>query len=139
LSSLERSAKGMPDDRLARLIAVALAGGRLAIGAGIWLAPRFVARSLGFGEPGAAALALGRIAATRDLVLGTWQARALDDRDEMRRATRATVLADAGDALTFALALRDDEGRTAGIRGLAGALPATLAGLWLIRRLRVNS
>lgn len=135
MSLFERSATGAVDDSRASLVAVGLAGGRLAIGAGIWLAPRFVARSLGFAELGSAAFTLGRIAATRDLILGAWQARALRDRDELRRATTATTLADAGDALTFALALGDSEARTAGIRGLSAAAPAALAGLWLSRRL----
>lgn len=119
-----------------RLVASALAAGRLAIGAGIWLAPGLSARALGFDPLDPKGLALGRIAATRDLVMGAWLLGALDDRDSLRRAAAATAVADAGDALTFALLLGGrGELRTAGMRGLAGAVPAAAAGMWLTRRL----
>ncbi len=123
------------DDPLARTTAVALAAGRLAIGAGIWLAPRLAAKALGLGSLDAKALALGRIAASRDLVLGVWQLSALNDREDLRRASLAVAVADAGDALTFALATAASQTRGAGFRGLVGAVPATLAGAWLVRRL----
>lgn len=124
------------EDPLVRLTAVALAGGRLAIGAGLWVAPRRAAAALGFGELSPVALALGRIAASRDLVLGVWQLGSLRDPEELRRASVAVAVADAGDALTFSLAAaaRGAAG-PAGLRGLAGALPAALAGAWLVRRL----
>lgn len=126
-----------PPQTLDRLTAAGLAAGRLAIGVGLWVAPRRVAGALGFEDLGPAALALARIAASRDLVLGAWQAGALGDRDELRRATIAVAAADAGDALTFALAARaGGDVRTAGARGLAAALPAALAGGWLAQRLR---
>jgi hypothetical protein len=119
-----------------QLVASALAAGRLAIGAGIWLAPGLSARALGFDPLDHKGLALGRIAATRDLVMGAWLLAALDDRDSLRRAAAATAIADAGDALTFALLLGGrGELRGAGLRGLAGAVPAAAAGLWLTRRL----
>lgn len=113
-----------------------LAAGRLAIGAGLWLAPRTTARALGFEQLSPAGLALARIAASRDLVLGVWQLSSLGDRERLRRATIGVAAADAGDALTFALALRGDgEGRTAGLRGLPAAGAATAAGIWLAARL----
>ena len=125
----------LADDRLVRTTATALALGRLAIGAGIWLAPGRAARALGFDSIDAKALALGRVAASRDLVLGAWQLSALDDRQDLRRASLAVAVADGGDALAFGLALRSVGTRGAGLRGLAGAVPATLAGVWLVRRL----
>ena len=123
-------------DRLERAVAAALAAGRLAIGAGIWLAPDLSARMLGFGSLDSTGLALGRIAATRDLVLGTWLIASLGNREELRWAATAAGAADAGDVLTFALLLgRGSDLRSAGLRGLAGAAPATAAGHWLVRRL----
>lgn len=116
---------------LARATAIALGAGRVAIGAGLWLAPRRGATALGFGEIDGPALTLARIAATRDLVLGVWQLRTIDDPRRLRAAALATATADAGDALAFTLALRSDEAalRRAGIRGLAVATPAAIAGL----------
>lgn len=123
------------DEPLVRTTAIALATGRLAIGAGIWLAPGLAAKALGFDSIDAKALALGRIAASRDLVLGAWQLSSLDDSESLRRASLAVALVDAGDALAFALAAAGGEARRAGFRGLAGAVPATIAGAWLVSRL----
>jgi hypothetical protein len=107
----------------------------VAIGAGLWLAPRLTLRALGFSEPHAQALAVARIAGTRDLVLGAWQLTTLGDRDRLGRATVAVAACDAGDAAAFGLLLGTNE-RRAAIRGLAGAVPATLAGIGLARSLR---
>jgi hypothetical protein len=113
-----------------RLLAGALAAGRIAIGAGLWLAPQRAAKALGFDRLDTRALMLGRIAGTRDIVIGTWQLSALDDPPALRRASAAAAIADAGDALTFALGLAGGE-RRAGLRGVAAALPASIAGAWL--------
>lgn len=120
-----------------RALAVSLAAGRAAIGAAIWLAPRRALPALGFERAADDddALTLARIAATRDLVLGTWQASALGDRARLRRATLAVAACDAGDALAFAVAARRGS-TTLAVKGLAGAVPATLAGAWLAARLR---
>jgi hypothetical protein len=59
--------------------------------------------------------------------------RSLSDPAELRRASTAVAVADAGDAVTFALLLGDGE-RSAGVRGLAAALPAAVAGAWISRR-----
>lgn len=119
-----------------RRLAIGLGCGRIAIGAGLWLAPGVAARALGFGELDSRALALGRIAATRDLILGAWQLSALGDRERLAQATAAVAACDAGDTLTFALALRGGgEGREAGRRGVVGAAIATAAGAWLAGRL----
>jgi len=128
------------DEPAVRLTALGLAAGRLVIGAGLWLAPRRSLAALGFAEIDSTAVALARIAATRDLVLGAWQLRSLGDPRELRRASAAVAVADAGDALTFGIALRAGAAnRTAGLRGLAGAVPAAIAGAWLESRLRPHS
>jgi hypothetical protein len=126
-----------PNDRLARAVAVGLGAGRMAIGAGIWLAPERTFRALGFAprQPGPA-LALGRVAATRDLLMGAAQLATLADPPRLRRATTTAALADAGDALAFALALRARATRSAGVRGLAAAAAAAATGAWLATRAR---
>ena len=90
--------------------------------------------ALGFVRVDATALALARIAATRDLVLGAWQLAASADERERRRASLACAVSDGGDAVAFWLALKEGSAQEAGRRGLAAALPATLAGLWLTGR-----
>jgi hypothetical protein len=120
-----------------RLLAAALGGGRVVIGAAIWLAPSRAAQALGFGTIDSKALALGRVAATRDLVLGAGQLGSLARPAELRRATLAAALSDAGDTVAFALAIRAGaETRRAGLRGIVFAAPAAVAGGWLAARLR---
>jgi hypothetical protein len=110
------------------------ATGRIAIGIGMLAAPEPAMRALGFSEVNAATVAVARIAGVRDLVLGGVTLAALDDRDRLRTATIGNATADAGDSLAFAIAMRAEE-RAAGLRGVATALPATLAGLWVAWRL----
>ncbi|MGH2951789.1 MAG: hypothetical protein ACRDKX_07085, partial [Solirubrobacterales bacterium] len=74
-------------DGAERLVAVSLAAGRAVIGAGFWLTPGLAARTLGFADVDDATKAVGRIAGTRDLVLGVWALRSLDDRERLRRAS----------------------------------------------------
>src|SRR5688572_3578168 len=106
----------------------------MAIGVGFWVAPELIRRVLGFDELDDEGLAISRIAGTRDLILGAWQASAVGDREKLRTATIAVAACDAGDTLAFAALARS--GRTgAGLRGAAAALPATLAGAWLASRL----
>lgn len=134
--ALLRQGKRTPEGA-ERLVAIGLAAGRLAIGAGLWLAPGPASKALGFGSLDPKALALGRIAASRDLVLGFWQLRSLGSVEELRRASLAVAAADAGDALTFVLAAATGaEAGEAGVRGAAGAIPAAAAGFWLVRSLR---
>jgi hypothetical protein len=115
----------------ARALGVALATARLGIGIALWLAPRPALGALGFDEVDDSGLALARIAATRDLVLGAWQlAESLGDRPA-RASSLACAVSDAGDAVAFVLALDHDSTAAAGRRGLAAAVPATAAGLWL--------
>lgn len=120
---------------LERTAAAGLAAGRIALGAGLWLAPGLTLRALGFSEPDDRTVAVARIAGTRDMVLGAWQATTLGDRDRLARATVAVATCDAGDSLAFALLLRTSE-RRAGLRGVTVAVPATLAGVALSVALR---
>ena len=115
-----------------RGVAIALAAGRLAIGAGFWLAPRVSARALGFEGADERLVAVGRLAGSRDLALGAWQLATLGDRDALRRATATIAAVDAADALVFGLALRSESTRSAGLRGLPAAAGASLAGVWLV-------
>jgi hypothetical protein len=123
-------------DQVGRAAACALAAGRLTIGAGATLATRPALRALGFGESDGAGRALARMTGARDLALAGLVIRSLDDRRALRAATAAATFADAGDAAAFGLALARREGidRAATI-GLAAAAAATVAGLWLDRRL----
>jgi hypothetical protein len=108
--------------------------GRIAIGLGMLAAPEPALRTLGFSEVNAATVAVARVAGIRDLVLGGLTLASLDDRHRLRTATIGNATADAGDSLAFAMAIRAEE-RTAGLRGVATALPASLAGLWVAWRL----
>ncbi len=110
------------------------AAGRIAIGLGMLVAPEPALRALGFSEVNAGTVAVARIAGIRDLVLGGLTLAVIDDRDRLRVATIGNATADAGDSLAFAMAVRAEE-RTAGLRGVATALPATLAGIWVAWRL----
>jgi Domain of unknown function (DUF4267) len=118
-----------------RVWSLASGVGRIAIGFGLLAAPKPALRALGFTEPSPATVAVGRIAGIRDLVLGAATLAALEDRGRLQAATLANVAADAGDTLTFGLALGTPE-RTAGARGIAAALPAAVAGAWAAWRLR---
>jgi hypothetical protein len=117
-----------------RALSLISAVGRIAIGVGMLAAPEPAMRALGFSEVTPATAAVARIAGIRDLVLGGATLAALDDPERLRTATIGNATADAGDSLAFAMAIRAEE-RTAGIRGVATAVPATLAGLWVAWRL----
>ena len=120
-----------------RLVGAALAAGRIAIGAGIWAAPGLTAKALGLRPFDGEALAVARLAGTRDLILGAWLAAELRDGGSPLAPTAALVVCDAGDALAFGLlAAKGGESAGAGVRGLAAAGPATAVGVWLANRLR---
>jgi hypothetical protein len=122
------------DDPDVRAFSLISAAGRIGIGIGMVVAPEPALRALGFAEVNAATVAVARVAGIRDLVLGGVTLAALDDPERLRKATIGNATADAGDSLAVALAFRAEE-RTAGLRGLASALPATLAGIWVAWRL----
>jgi hypothetical protein len=108
--------------------------GRIVFGVGMLTAPEWAVRVLGFREPSAATVTVTRLAGGRDLVLGLVTLAGIQDGDRLRAATLANSVADAGDTLAFGLALGTEE-RAAGLRGIAAALPATVAGLWTAWRL----
>jgi hypothetical protein len=120
-----------PDVRALTLLSAA---GRIGIGIGMLAAPGISLRALGFTEVDEATVTVGRIAGVRDLVLGVATLAALDDPARLRIASLANATADAGDAMAFGIALRSKE-RTAGMRGIAAALPAAVAGIWVSWRL----
>jgi hypothetical protein len=118
-------------------LALGLAVGRLALGAGIWVAPRPALRTLGFDPDEPQALTLGRLTGTRDLATGALAVAALRDARETRRVALLNAAIDAGDAAAFALALREHgpaaaRGATVGV---PAALAASLAGALLASRL----
>jgi hypothetical protein len=120
-----------------RAVALVSGLGRMAIGAALALAPERALSALGFTDVSPTAVAASRLAGGRDLVLGAVMMAAIDDPDRLRAASIANAAVDAGDAATFAAALAHDDGlRTAALRGLAAAVPATIAGLWVAVRLR---
>jgi hypothetical protein len=108
--------------------------GRVGFGVAMLAAPEWAVRALGFSEVTPTTAAVTRLAGVRDFVLGAVTLGALGDRDRLLSATVANATADAGDTVAFAVALRAGE-RGAAIRGLAAALPATIAGIWVARRL----
>jgi hypothetical protein len=122
-------------DPLARQSVLAIAAGRIAIGAGAALATRPDLKLLGFPEPDPASLALARMAGARDLALGLLTLAARDDRRALRAATLASAAVDAGDAVTFGLAAGHPGTRRAGVGGIAMGSAATVAGAWAWRRL----
>jgi hypothetical protein len=109
--------------------------GRVTFGVAMLAAPEWALRAMGFRELSPAVVAVTRLAGGRDLVLGLVTLAGLQDRERLRSATLANTVADAGDTLAFGVALGTQE-RAAGSRGLAAALPATIAGLWTAWRLR---
>jgi hypothetical protein len=117
-----------------RAWSVASGLGRVAFGIAMLTAPEWALRALGFTEVTPATVAVTRLAGVRDFVLGGVTLGALGDRDRLLSATIANASADAGDTAAFALALGAGE-RSAAVRGLAAALPATIAGIWTAKRL----
>lgn len=97
-------------------------------------APEFTLRALGFSEARSGTVTVGRLAGFRDLVLGAVTLLSLEDAERLRAASLANAGADSGDVVAFSIALGTGE-RTAAIRGIAGAVPAALAGLWVAWRL----
>jgi hypothetical protein len=108
--------------------------GRVALGISMLAAPEPALRALGFKQITPATVIVTRVAGIRDLVLGAVTLGALDDRHRLRAATVANAAADAGDTLAFTGALGTGEW-DAGVRGLAAALPALVAGVWTTWRL----
>ena len=119
-------------ERAARGIGTAMALGRIAIGLGLAVAPAPALRALGFRRSSPATTVVARIAGGRDIVLGAVTLLSRDDPERLAAASLANAAVDAGDALTFAAALRgEEELHPAALRGVAAAVPAALTGLWV--------
>lgn len=121
-----------------RALSIASGLGRLAIGAGLALAPGAALAGLGFRERGPATVAIARLAGGRDIALGAAILLSLGDGERLRALSVACAAVDAGDALTFTAALAGggDDVRDAALRGIAAALPAALGSTWVALRLR---
>lgn len=122
-------------DPFARQAVLAIAAGRIAIGAGAVLATRPALKLLGFPETDASGLALARMAGGRDLALGLLALAARGDRKALRVAALAGAAVDAADALTFGVAARDPAARRAGLGGIALGSAAAIGGGWAWHRL----
>jgi hypothetical protein len=122
------------------LLASGLALGRLAIGAGLMIAPELTLKTLGFEKPSASTLAVARLAGGRDLVLGAAETAALvkGDRTALLASTIAVAAADAGDTAIFGAAWGSGEKsvREASMKGTVSAGLATASALWVAWRLR---
>jgi uncharacterized protein DUF4267 len=127
----------MAIDGTARKVAIAIAAGRFAIGAGVLLRTRPALRAGGFPETDAAGRSLARLAGGRDLALAALAFAARDDRAALRSVTLASAAADAGDAVILGLAGHSNgELKLASAAGLLSGGGAALAGAWAGRRLR---
>lgn len=134
---VDRGAIGAQSAPDVRALALVSGLGRLAIGVGLALAPRATLGALGFKDASAGMVTVSRIAGGRDIVLGAATLAAIGDAGDLRRASLANAAVDAGDTASFVAALAlGEEIRAAAVRGVAAAVPATLAGLWVARRLR---
>jgi len=122
-------------DPLARQAALAIAAGRIGLGASAILATRPALRALGFGDADPAARSLAKLTGGRDVALGLLAIAARDDRGALRTATLVAAAVDASDALTLGVAAAEPATRAAGAVGFASGGAAALAGLWAWRRL----
>jgi hypothetical protein len=122
-------------DPTARRAILAIGVARIAIGVGIFAAPRPTLRALGFAEPGPQALSLARVAGSRDVALGALTLAARDDRRLLRGVGLAAAAVDCGDTVTFALASRQPGLGLAGALGAITGAAAALTGGWARRRL----
>jgi hypothetical protein len=133
LGDRRRAPVSKPD---VRALSIGSAVGRLAIGVGMFAVPRRALSALGFGDVDETGLTLARLAGVRDMVLAVGTLLALDDGNRLRAASLANAAADGGDALSFGLALGRAHRNSPARRGIAAALPASAAGLWVFWRLR---
>ncbi len=120
----------------ARKVAIVIAAGRFAIGAGALLRTRPALRALGFPETDAAGRSLAQLAGGRDLALAALVFAARNDRTALRAVTLAGAAVDASDAITLGLAARgSEELKLAGAAGVFSGSSAALAGAWVWRQL----
>ncbi len=125
-----------PPDQLARLAVLGIACGRIGIGIGAFGLTRKALGVLGFERPGGEAVALARLAGSRDIALGLHALVVANDRDRLREAATLGALVDAGDALAFGLALASRDGIDAtALKNAPLGAAAALVGVWALRRL----
>lgn len=124
---------------LGRRLALAIAAGRVAIGAGALFATGPALKALGFADADPTTRALARLAGSRDVALGTLVIAAPKESSTLRTATFAGAAVDAADAIAFGLAASSPRVRRAGIIGAVSGATAALAGLWAWRRLSPSS
>jgi hypothetical protein len=123
-------------DPLGRQLVVGIAVGRIAVGAGTFLATGPALRALGLGqEPAADARALGKVLGARDLAVGLLTVAARDDRAALRAMALTAATLDAADAAGFTFAAAEPETRRGGVLGVVSAAGAALLGFWAWRRL----
>jgi hypothetical protein len=133
----ERARRRAAERTTTRRLALGLGGARVAIGAATWLVPSTSMRFLGFDPEDAQNRALGRLAGTRDLILGVLAIASLGEPAAMRATSLANAWVDAGDAATFGIALARRQGiDQAAVMGTASATAASVTGFWLANRLR---
>jgi Domain of unknown function (DUF4267) len=120
---------------LARQTALGLAAGRIGIGIAALTATRPALRAAGFPEPGPAGATVAKTLGARDLTLGLLTVAARDDREALRAVTFGAAMLDAADVVGFGLAAAEPEARRASLISVATAAAATVAGLWVWRRL----
>jgi hypothetical protein len=116
-----------------RDIAIAIARGRIAIGAAAIAAPGLAARAM-FARSGSGARAFARMLGGRDVALGLGVVIALDRGAPVRGWLEASALADGVDLVSSLLA-GDEMVDSARIGTVALAAGAALAQLWLSREL----
>jgi hypothetical protein len=118
-----------------RDLAIAMARGRIAIGAAALAAPGLAGRVM-FGRDGSrpGTKVFARMLGGRDMALGLGVVIALDRGAPVRGWLEASALADGVD-LAASLIARDDLPRTTFLNTVALAGGAALAGIWLSRRL----
>jgi hypothetical protein len=121
-------------DPLARAGALAIAGGRIALGIGAFGLTRRALAALGFARPRGAAVALARLAGGRDIALGLHALTAAGDRTRLREATLIGAAVDAGDAVAFGAAVGDPAMRRTALLNAPLAAGAAVAGLWVASR-----
>ena len=77
-----------------RLLSLVSAGGRVALGAAMSSAPRWMLTTQGFSDLTPAALAVTRLAGIRDMVLGAQMLESLEDERALGRAHLWCTIAD---------------------------------------------
>ena len=122
-------------DPMARQVALALGGSRVALGVGALFATGPTLKALLFGETDGVGRALAKLAGGRDLALGLLTLAARDDREMLRTLVLSAAVLDAADAFSLGLAARDGDTRLAGLGGVVSGGGAALAGAWAWRRL----